>query len=99
MLDVQKNKSLKPYNTFSIAVDANYFAEILSEQDLKDVLKSELIKQQNLLVLGGGSNVLFTKDFNGLVVKISIPGISSIEEGDDIVVTAGAGVVWNDLVK
>jgi len=99
MLDVQKNKSLKPYNTFSISVDANYFVEILSEQDLKDVLKSELIKQQNLLVLGGGSNVLFTKDFNGLVVKISIPGISSVEEGDDIIVTAGAGVVWNDLVK
>jgi len=99
MLDVQKNKSLKPYNTFSIDVDANYFAEILSEQDLKDVLKSDLIKQQNLLVLGGGSNVLFTKDFDGLVVKVSIPGISSVVEGDDVVVTAGAGVVWNDLVK
>lgn len=99
MLDVQKNKSLKPYNTFSIAADASYFAEILSEQDLKDVLKSDLIKEQNLLVLGGGSNVLFTKDFDGLVVKVSIPGISSVVEGDEVVVTAGAGVVWNDLVK
>jgi len=99
MLNVQKNKSLKPYNTFSISVDANYFAEILSEQDLLDVLKSDLVKQQNLLVLGGGSNVLFTKDFDGLVMKISIPGISSAVKGDEIVVTAGAGVVWNDLVK
>ncbi|WP_449440260.1 UDP-N-acetylmuramate dehydrogenase [Pedobacter steynii] len=96
---MQKNKSLKPYNTFSISVDANYFAEILSEQDLLDVLKSDLIKQQSLLVLGGGSNVLFTKDFDGLVMKISIPGISSAVKGDEIVVTAGAGVVWNDLVK
>ncbi|ATP57813.1 UDP-N-acetylenolpyruvoylglucosamine reductase [Pedobacter ginsengisoli] len=99
MLNVQKNKSLKPYNTFSISVDANYFAEILSEQDLLDVLKSDLMKQQSLLVLGGGSNVLFTKDFEGLVMKISIPGISSAVKGDEIVVTAGAGVVWNDLVK
>jgi UDP-N-acetylmuramate dehydrogenase len=99
MLDVQKNKSLKPYNTFSIDVEANYFAEILSEQDLKDVLKSDLIKEQNLLVLGGGSNVLFTKDFDGLVVKVSIPGISDVVEGNEVIVTAGAGVIWNDLVK
>ncbi|NRF39362.1 UDP-N-acetylmuramate dehydrogenase [Pedobacter foliorum] len=99
MLDVQKNKSLKPYNTFSIDVDADYFVEILSEQDLKDVLGSDLIKQQNLLVLGGGSNVLFTKDFVGLVVKVSIPGISNVVEGDEVIVTAGAGVIWNDLVK
>ncbi|WP_214229041.1 UDP-N-acetylmuramate dehydrogenase [Pedobacter sp. B4-66] len=99
MLDVQKNKSLKPYNTFSIDVDADYFAEILSEQDLKDVLESDLIKQQNLLVLGGGSNVLFTKDFDGLVVKVSIPGISNVVEGNEVIVTAGAGVIWNSLVK
>jgi UDP-N-acetylmuramate dehydrogenase len=51
------------------------------------------------LVLGGGSNLLFTKDFKGLVIKVSIPGISSVVEEDDVIVTAGAGVIWNDFVN
>ncbi|TDQ10254.1 UDP-N-acetylmuramate dehydrogenase [Pedobacter metabolipauper] len=99
MLTVQQNKSLKAYNTFGIPVDAAYFAEIFSGDDLIELLEGNLVKEQKLLVLGGGSNVLFTKDFDGLVIKLSIPGIRSAVQGDDILVTAGAGVVWNDLVN
>src|SRR6478735_8610604 len=99
MLDIQENISLKPYNTFSIAVKARYFVEIFSEEELKVFLNSALLKEQQMLVLGGGSNILFTQDFPGLVLKISIPGIQQHNIGDDIVVDAGAGVVWNDLVQ
>lgn len=97
MLAIQESISLKPYNTFSIDAKADYFVEIKEEEDLKQLF-DRIKPQDQILVLGGGSNMLFTKDFNGIVIKISIPGISYIENGDEISLTAGAGVVWNDLV-
>ncbi|MES2828309.1 MAG: UDP-N-acetylmuramate dehydrogenase [Bacteroidota bacterium] len=98
MLSVQENTSLTKYNTFGIAVKAKLFTEILDEGDLVELIESDLLTGQ-YLILGGGSNVLFTKDFPGLVVKISIPGIVHKESDEGIEVTAGAGVIWNDLVK
>lgn len=95
---LQESISLKPYNTFGIPVNARYFAEIVNERDLVQLLNSSLVREQKLLVLGGGSNILFTEDFNGLVIKVSIPGIKSNENGNNVIVTSGAGVVWNDLV-
>jgi UDP-N-acetylmuramate dehydrogenase len=98
MLVLQKNISLKPYNTFSIPVSANTFVEIKEESDLVTLFADIDTSNRQILVLGGGSNMLFTKDFEGLVIKISIPGISLEQNGDEVMVTAGAGVVWNDLV-
>lgn len=95
----QQNTSLKPYNTFGIAVNARYFAEVSTPADLQELLNSELLHTQSLLILGGGSNVLFTKDFEGLALKVSIPGISAVVDEDEVLVTAGAGVVWNDFVN
>lgn len=94
----QENISLKPYNTFSIPASTHYFVEVLTELALEELLNSKLIKEQPLLILGGGSNLLFTKDFDGLVIKMSIPGISAEVHGETVIVTAGAGVVWNDFV-
>jgi UDP-N-acetylmuramate dehydrogenase len=96
---LQENVSLQPFNTFGIAIKTNYFAEVKSEADLKEVFDHPIAKTQNLLVLGGGSNMLFTKNFEGLVIKISIPGISYQIQGDEVSVVAGGGVVWNDLVN
>lgn len=96
---LQENVSLKPFNTFGIDVNAHYFAEVKSETDLKEVFDSPIAKTQKLLVLGGGSNMLFTKDFEGLVVKVSIPGITYEVQDDEVTVVAGGGVVWNDLVN
>jgi UDP-N-acetylmuramate dehydrogenase len=97
---VQEYKSLKPYNSFAIDVKSRFFIEIRSEADLVELLRSTIIDEQELLVLGGGSNVLFTSDFKGFVVKVSIPGISASTGSDDeVLVTAGAGVVWNDFVN
>jgi UDP-N-acetylmuramate dehydrogenase len=99
MLVIQNNISLKPYNTFAIDAKALFFAEIFSEEELKELSAQPVFKENKLLILGGGSNMLFTKDFDGLVLKISIPGISSEIINDEVIVTAGAGVVWNDLVN
>jgi len=99
MLQIQQNISLKPYNSFGIDVRASFFAEIYSEADLIELFHNEVVKSQKLLVIGGGSNVLFTKDYDGLVVKMSIQGIEAKTDGENVKVTAGAGVVWNDLVN
>ncbi|RZL39062.1 MAG: UDP-N-acetylmuramate dehydrogenase [Pedobacter sp.] len=98
-MQIQQNISLKPYNTFGIDVKAAFFAEILNEADLKTLFDHELTKSQKLLIIGGGSNVLFTQDYDGLVIKISIQGIESKVDGDKVKVRAGAGVVWNDFVN
>jgi len=98
MLQIQENISLKPYNSFGIDVKARFFAEIFDEADLKTLFQYELVKSQKILVVGGGSNVLFTEDFNGLVIKISIKGISVVTDNNKIWVSAGAGEVWNDFV-
>ena len=97
MIVTQQNKSLKLYNTFGIDVNSKKFVEIFSEDELQQLLSTN-ITNEPFLILGGGSNVLFTRDFEGLVIKISIPGLSNVVYGDRIEVTAGAGVVWQDLV-
>ena len=98
MFSLKQNVSLKPYNTFGIDVKANFFADIYSVDDLMKLFTNSAIEGKKLLILGGGSNMLFTEDFDGIVIKLSIPGISYTTQGDEIIVTAGAGVVWNDLV-
>ena len=96
---LQNNVSLKAFNTFAIDVSAKFFAEIKSEADLAALFTNPIVKNEQLLVLGGGSNMLFTKDFDGLVIKISIPGIEYQTKGDEVIVTVGAGVVWNEFVN
>jgi len=96
---IQENVSLAPFNTFGIDVSAKWFVEITSEQSLKSLLKSGFCQSKPLLVLGGGSNVLFTKDFEGLVIRINIQGIEAMEKDDTVIVTAGAGVSWKYLVN
>ncbi|RZL39732.1 MAG: UDP-N-acetylmuramate dehydrogenase [Pedobacter sp.] len=96
---IQHQYSLKQLNTFGIDVKAKLYAEITTTDDLNEVFSNPLVKENKLLVLGGGSNMLFTKDYDGLVLKISISGINVRVEDDAILVTAGAGEVWDSLVK
>ena len=95
----QESISLKPYNTFRIHAKAKYFVNIVRETELSELFEKVDQNAQEILVLGLGSNILFTKDFNGLVIKINIPGISYTENGDEVSLTAGAGVRWNDLIN
>jgi UDP-N-acetylmuramate dehydrogenase len=99
MFQIQENVSLKPYNSFGIDVIAKYFAVINHPTDLIDLFKLKVVSENNILIIGGGSNILFTKNYNGLVIKININGITNIINNDEIIVQAGAGVVWNDFVK
>lgn len=93
------NKSLLKLNTFGVEASAKYYAGVKTEDALGLLATSIEFNTEPLLILGGGSNILFTKDFSGLVVHIQIPGIKVREEGNEVYVTAGGGVVWNDLVQ
>jgi len=98
MFLIQENISLKPYNTFGIDVNARYFVEITEAKDLLELRLSDVFSTERILVIGGGSNLLFRSDFQGLIIKMSIPGIQASIDSQTVYVTAGAGVVWHDLV-
>ena len=78
---------------------ATMFADIKREDDLQALFSDEKVKQTKSLVLGGGSNILFTRDFEGLIIHMNIQGISERIDGDTVYLTAGGGEVWNDLVN
>ena len=94
---IQTNLDLKPYNTFGISVKADRFARFSSTQELQSILSEGL--KDPLLILGGGSNLLLTQDFHGLVLKNEILGIEVISETDDhAIVQSGAGETWHAFV-
>jgi UDP-N-acetylmuramate dehydrogenase len=94
---MQHEISLKPYNTFGIDVKAASFASFDSIAELITLLPS--IKSHETLISGGGSNMLFTKDFEGLFVRNCIKGIKEIERTEThVVIEAGAGELWHDFV-
>ena len=99
MITIEENISLLPFNTFGINVNAKFFVQIQSVEQLKELIQSDVYQHKKRLIIGGGSNMLFTRDFLGLVVKISIKGIDTVKETDTHVwIKSGAGVVWHDLV-
>lgn len=96
-MQLQENISLKPYNTFGIDVKARYFATFNDTDELAETLN--LKSQTSNLILGGGSNILLTKDYDGLVLKNEICGIVELHEDSEYVyVKAGAGENWHQFV-
>lgn len=96
---MHENFSLKPYNTFGVEAKAKYFTEVKSLEELKEAFSFSNTQTLKLLFLGGGSNVLFTKDFDGLVVKLSLKGISEVNlDENHVLVTAKAGENWHEFV-
>lgn len=102
MQEVQKNISIKEYNSFGIDVKAKHFVSFSSAKQLKKILitQEDFIKEPNeILILGGGSNLLFTDDFAGLVLKNEIKGIEIYKEDEEhVYVKAGAGEYWHQFV-
>lgn len=96
---VSENVSLKPYNTFGIDVSAAFFATFNSVEELQSLLQTNVVKQHTHLVMGGGSNMLLTKNFDGVVLKNNIKGIEIFSEDVHTVqVRVGAGEVWHHFV-
>lgn len=96
-MQVQQNYSLKKYNTFGVEASAKYFGAFTTIDNLQLLLKE--YSEQSTLVLGGGSNLLFTKNYDGLVLKNEIRGINTVHEDEDhIYVKVGAGEIWHQFV-
>lgn len=99
MIKLHKNLSLKQYNTFGIDVKADSFLEFTSDEDLLTIIENRLMSS-NHIVLGGGSNMLFVDDFNGMIIYPAIKGINVIiEDSEHAYVEAGAGEKWDKLVE
>lgn len=98
-MSVLENVSLRPYNTFGIDATARYFASFDSPAALQAILEDPKWAAVPKVILGGGSNILLTKDYEGLVLKNEIKGINIIKEDEAYVyVQAGAGENWHQFV-
>jgi UDP-N-acetylmuramate dehydrogenase len=96
---VQENIDLLPFNTFQISATARYLTVISSIQEAQSLFRSEFFRSNPYLILGGGSNMLLTRNFPGLVAKNEIKGINVIEEDDDqVILKVGSGENWHELV-
>ena len=96
---VLTNQSLQAYNTFGIDVSAKYFSEIESTDDFRTLLTDPAFEMEEKLILGGGSNILFTKNFDGLVIKNALPGITLIkEDAYHCWIKVAAGEPWHPFV-
>jgi len=99
MIRFSENYNLKLHNTFGVEASARYFFEFTEPEDLNTFVQSnETWKELPLFLLGGGSNVLFQKDFEGLVLHPNIPGIFKVrEDRQNIWFEVGAGEIWDDF--
>ncbi len=93
------NTSLKPYNTFGIDVLAKLFYEATSITQLQELMQTPEYKLNQKLIVGGGSNLLFTQNVNALVVKNNLKGMEIISETEnDVTVKCASGEVWHEFV-
>lgn len=98
-MEVRENYSLKNYNTFGIDIKCRYFVESDTESEFLEFVSSYELKPEEIMVLGEGSNFLFTDDFEGTVFYPTIKGMEIVEENDEHVwVRIGAGEIWDDFV-
>src|SRR3989344_2359882 len=99
-MEILKNYGLAKLNTFGISARAKFFTEIHDENNLKELFILPEFKNNDKLFLGGGSNVLFTKDFNGIIVLNKLKGIKILEETPKYsLLRAMGGEIWHDLVS
>jgi len=95
-----KNYSLKNYNSFRVNHKANFFLKIENDKSLIDFLSDKKFKNEKKLIIGGGSNILFTKDYEGVILYNCIKGIHILEENNNYIkLKVGSGENWDDFVK
>ena len=97
-MKIFENVSLKDYNTFNIDVKADVFVSVSTIEELKYCLSTK--PEQNKIIIGGGSNILFTKPFKGLVIHLNLKGINIISKNNNqAIVNAAAGENWHNFVS
>lgn len=99
-LQVRQGVSLKPYNSFAVDVQASHFAEAASDQQVMQALAYAQSARLPLLLLGGGSNLLLTRDVEALVLRMTSRGIRILEDdGERVLIEAEAGEAWHPFVQ
>lgn len=99
-MEVIQNESLKPYNTFGLDVSAKYFVEANSKEEIISALNFSKENNQPVMLLNGGSNMLLTHDFDGLVLKLNLKGIEIVSENEDFVeVRVNSAENWHEFVQ
>ncbi|PXY01264.1 UDP-N-acetylenolpyruvoylglucosamine reductase [Marinifilum breve] len=99
MAQLLENYSLKKHNTFGIEAKAKYFFEFETEEEIQDFLQKNDIIDTEYIILGGGSNLLFTEDFDGLVLHPNITGIELLDEDEDsVLLRVGCNEEWDEFV-
>ena len=97
MKTIEQHKSLKAYNTFGVECFCEYFTSVSTTEELRAALLNEDFSQR--FILGGGSNLLLTKNLSGLCIHVDLKGIRIVEENDDLVIIeASAGENWHEFV-
>lgn len=98
-MKIEQNHSLQPYNSFGIEISSKYFSSFSSIESLEEIIEQQQKSSDSLMVLGGGSNILFTKNFDGWVIKNDLKGIDVIKTDHSFIyVKAMAGENWHQLV-
>ena len=98
-MEIRKNYSLLPHNTFGMNVKASLFIEYDSVEELKTVLRDYPLADGAWLHIGGGSNLLFSNDYEGIILHSGIKGYEILKEDDDeVIVRVGAGENWDEFV-
>lgn len=96
---IRVHVDLSSLNTFALPARARFFAELTDQNELPDLLAFANHQALPVLILGGGSNLVFTEDFPGLVIKMALRGVQLDSKGEACLVTAAAGENWPDLVE
>lgn len=98
-MQILRNADLAPHTTFGVPAKAAALVTFQNAEELRACLQHPELKELPRLVIGGGSNLLFTRDWPGVVLLNAVPGIDVLEEdADSVLVRAGAGVMWHEFV-
>jgi len=98
-MQIEKNQSLREYNSFGFDVTAEYFCIASSIEDIQEAIVWSKEKGVSVFILGGGSNTVFTRDVQGLVLHIKIDSLTIQKHNTTATLQVGAGVLWHQLVK
>lgn len=98
-MEIQSDISLKQFNTFHVEAIAKYFTRANNTEEVKEAINFAQDQKMKIFVLGEGSNILFTRDFDGLIIKVEMNGIEIISENnEDVLLMVGAGLSWKSFV-